>query len=1534
MNINDDDVYIPTEINFTNIGIKIDENEILDMNSDESMLVHQKNNKFSLIVGERGVSINTSRLEAIDAASNTKSALYVDGNIHTTGSIITNRLILNGVTLESNINSNILTELIQSINNNILPIHSGHEVNNENNINFNIYSTSYLTIGDRVDTIMNTNPLNIVESAYGKIERLQLNIKNNTEKRLSIGILGNADVSPAIIFTDTNKPLHFHIAQQASLLSEAYELNDGLGIYDCNTMPQLAIDIHKSVVINNLNSKQISYNKYGIGSIIQSNLINNVYPNLYVDGTAYITDIIIKDSYSGVNKHLDDIYIRKEGYTIKANQIIPGAFNGSSNYSFENGLIVKSNLIIEDLLATKSVTIEKNLNVESNVIIKGITRFHNELIASSNAKFLSGIEVSDDLILAQGSFVYDKTRININNMIVNTHEYNYSFDKIITYFENKAVSNSNIIASNIHTHLTKYGTSNVYTILSEISDNIITNQILIQILTDYSVLSSTTESVFTYARDDILNIDNSNLFIPGRLGVGIGSTQTTCHPLKISKKNIDNHQILLEYIPISDAAIYSAYIGHTSDEANHKFNSFSIITNNIPDHNIEFYAGIDSTLTNLTTNIIPTLIITTNKCVGINTDKPSHTLDIQGDIRYDDAYKTLKTRNYKVINFLEIDNIIVLENKEKKIGLNIDQNIATKALNVGGGINSVDGFFEGTSKLEIFKEIDSESVYLNKNIAIGWTANTFNANTTLQLRNISREPHNETLIRLYRGIQDGINNATFTGLEFCPYATDSAINQNKSTNYKWYIYTDHLSDTFDIGYINNGEKTKAINIGRTGNDNYHVTINGDSSEMNIDPETAMTINGDVIIKGNINVIGSQSKYLLNNVGFYGPTEVGPVTSNSSILSLTLSEKDISIHGNKIILIATRDIAATSASSTVFIGDNTLYFTEYMKAHALSQTVANQSGNLLVFQRNCLNNKPCATFTTANGNTLDTTLIRIGILKSVFGNTINDYAGLIYEHTLDLSLKGTTTGTLFETKISDSHRTPQIVSSIFKKKNNDNVNIKYGNTSRIVDKTYFHIENNGLQDLLQLTNSDNTPSIVLNNSMHYWKLSGPSTNNQFKIAYHTGIQNVINSNPILTPFVITSDGKIGINKPDNINAILDINSSNSGIACVRMVNNYSEFNDIPYIGTGAIVLSNIEKATLNYTNVSSLNVHLEIDYTNITSLSNIITPNIENILVDYTLKKTQINCNYIITDCNVKTIHNVAHNVSNLLYKTTKNESDYEIIFEYLINETHTTSNCTYQINTSNQKYHIETYDIYDNKTWSNIYVLPNDIHVSNINSNQIDTDSNVIIIYLETCIYYSNTFEIGRYDTSNIEITEKMYDIAKKYRIHNTIYTQYGRMIDDLLLNYNITLINDVSITLLDQLSSDLTETFYSNSCNTSNEYIRNYILNDTNIYNFTEHTIYYQIAVFDNIITQNYKYIDFFPKYIGNIVKTININYSRAIPHLILQTDVKNDHSKNYKHYMYSYDGLFKLYSEDNLSIKKNFLKSINMQIPLYLVH
>jgi hypothetical protein len=1506
--MNYDDIYIPTDIRFHNIGIGIDQD--IELTVDEALLVHAKDDKFSLIVGTQGLAINTSRSEAL---INNMYSLYVDDDIYTTGTVYADRLVLNGVSLSNEITDDRLTELITTINSNTLPFFYGYT-----NEKYNIYTTSYFTIGNRTDTLNNKHALNIIANSTQKIEKIQLNIENDSGSRFQVGIIGSADKSPGIIRTSDGTSLHFHISQENCNINQAYDADNGYGVYDSQNIPILSLNPNGSVVINGPDTSNINYYKYGIGTHT-SNEITEI-PKLKVNGLVYFEDIVIKNSFDGIDKHLDDIYVRTEGLTLKADQIIPGDFNSNGFYSFKSGLNIEEGLNTDYVNISNTLNVHETATFNSNVIMNDIVQFNSNIFVKGEAQFLNGIEINSDLNINYGNFVYGGKRINISEVTATQIDYDYSFSNILQYVHN--LENSNQIASNIRAHLLVNGTSNIFSVIdTSIVDNTIRNDILMRILTDYSI-SSYTSNVLTYATNDVINLDSSNLFVPGRLAVGIDDISVTSHPFSVIKSNIDRHQIkIVDNTGINNTS-YEAYIGHTRERINHDFNSFSIVTNNIDNHNIEFYAGLNNDVVNITNEKTPNLSINTNKKVGINTDKPQYTLDIQGDIGFDDAYKSFNGQRLQVASILDNGTSLFLDNiHQKKVAINIHQDLVTKSLNVGGGINSVDGFFEGSSRLHSLKQIDNDSTYINKNIAIGWLPDTYSPNVSLSIRNLSTNENNETIIRIYRGQQNGINNATFSGIDFCAYAVDTAINNYNADGYKWFIYNHHINNTLDFGYIENDVKYEAVSISHRESSNYHISINGSSVIETIPEDVVMTIKGDLQVLGNISV--SKNINIIGNVVAENQVDITDNREISSSVALETKDDDVLIHGNKLVLMTTRKNSEDiNTNSTVFIGENHKYFINYMNIHNV-ETVASKSGNLLVFQRDCIS-KPCTTFVTVNGNDTNKTTVRYGILG--WNTSASVLHGTYYAHKVDFSLIENQPYSLFETKINEKH-----ISTI-SSSDNTSTNIKYGSSSDIVNTTYFHLDGN-TENTLQITNTNFPPTLLLNTSSKFWKLKGPNfdTDDSLSITYHLGTNNTINNDPVIKPITLTTDGRIGINKTENIKAVLDVYGSNLGVSCVRLKNEYTSLDNDFATGTATMNVSNILEPEFNFKNDGSSNIQLEIDYTKINILSNIVSPNRDDLLMDYQLSCYILTCNHVFTDTITDhQIQDVTYNISNLSFSYI-GLSEKTISYRYILDDTVNSQIYSYTAQTSNTHILTDIYNIY-NTDFSNSFQVPTNVQLSNIgirsNLDFITNGPSNIDVFIDTYIYSSSVTDLNfdAYDKQIIE-THIIDSDDIRYFIQNTIKSKYSDIQTDIKIDFDVSINKSTSYNLINGLSDNYLLTTSSNITDDGVSFSNKFSINTLDAYNIEKDlvektcNIEITIPIYSSNIVRKYVLNDYFTKFTGSYLTNVELTYSQAIPHLILESSVNNT-NQEYKHYLYSYNGALKIYSQDYSSYNKKIFE------------
>jgi len=370
--------------------------EKLDLNSNEYLVVGERQNatlntldtEYNAIITSAGLGVNTTRR----MMKETNAGLYVNNDIICKGKLIANSISLNDITLESNLTNTKLTELINSVNNNLL-FFKGYSNITETLTVDNIYTSSYLTLGGYTNTYSNFHPLNIVENGNGTVRNIQFAIHNNIDNidnepsKLGIGCLGFGENSPANIITTKGMALEFHISKSSSNIDNLYKDGDGIPIYyDSNNYPSLAIDINGCVNINKNIAPSIIYNQ------------KTEYPKLNVNGTAIFKDILIYDGISYLN--LNDIYIKQRGLTLNANQIRGGEFV-AENFSFNSNVSIGKSYNKADLLVSGSSTITDTLTANNlvayNTIIQGTANFNELATFNENVIFNKQISLTSSL---------------------------------------------------------------------------------------------------------------------------------------------------------------------------------------------------------------------------------------------------------------------------------------------------------------------------------------------------------------------------------------------------------------------------------------------------------------------------------------------------------------------------------------------------------------------------------------------------------------------------------------------------------------------------------------------------------------------------------------------------------------------------------------------------------------------------------------------------------------------------------------------------------------------------------------------------------------------------------------------------------------------------------------------------------------------------------------------------------------------------------------------------------------------------------
>jgi len=993
-----------TQFFIENVGVGLaDINNLqkLNLKTNEYLVVGQRNNfnnnslldnEYNLVVNNNGVGINATRREMND----TNAGLLVNNNIICNGSVIAKSIQIENLTFGSNMTEQKLTELIKSVNSNLL-FFNGFS----NNIVKNIYTPNYLTIGNYDATYSNSHPLKISDSPNGTADNIQFAIYNNInndreQARFGLGMLGFNQYSPANIITTEGMPLVFHISKPTLFLDNLYSNGSGLPEYNLNNYPNIAIDINGCVNINkDICSDTIIHNS------------NNKTPVFNVNGYAIISNLGVYDYYTNCNLHLDDIYLRKNGLTLKADQIIGGDFTDQVFTFNSNVNIGKSNNFYQ-LNVNGSATITNSLNT-------------NTLIAY-------------------------KTKIN------GIAEFNKT-----TYFNNVTVFNDNI------------------TIDKSLNIN---NDLFIN---GYRVHLSNLD----YANNQ-LNIDNGcNIAISGRFGTGILNTDNYDHQFNIIKRNKERFELYIQDISGITNDSSKVYMGHTNlNNLNGSIdNSFVILTQkNIKWHNIYFYAGKDKDGTNALKNLVPNLAIMENNRIGINTNLPQKTLDLIGDMIANDYYIRKNNNEYKINHiYLLNDGSSTLNVSNLNINLLSNYNYLNKrTLNIAGGMNSYDGYYENTYKLATFKIYTSIASTYN-NIGIGIIDTNNNYTIPLQIRNTSTNINNNTIIRLYRGVKGGgfNNNSLYTGIDFCDYDMPSK-NQNKN-NYKWFMYKNNnnnndITGSLQIGYTDNSYNPthSCMNFYYNNvNKKYFIDINNPKVNYNYNTNTAVAIKGNVEIEGSINLKGDNSCYMINGavIGSFSNPAVLQSISRTTNTYYTDNVNDISLLGNKLLFLPKKTTVISYNDDWIFNKINTFDLNNNNSPLFIYNNKDYTDDNLQpVITR--FYNKSFKNYTSRP----DIANIELGII------TDNNDEGVI-NNKINMMVKGYTNDlTIFE--IVPNNNNPFI--TCISRNNKNQVNIGNGSfyTSNIInyDDTCMHIYDD-FNCLLKLTNNTKTVNMSFINNNH-------------------------------------------------------------------------------------------------------------------------------------------------------------------------------------------------------------------------------------------------------------------------------------------------------------------------------------------------------------------------------------------------------------------------------------------------------------------
>ena len=1471
------------QIYIENIGvglINISNLYKLDLKLNEYLVVGQRNNitpvstidtEYNMIVNNNGVGINATRREMRD----TNAGLLVNNNIICKGKIIAKNIEFENFTLGDNITSNDLNKLINKVNSNLLFYEGYYNINQ--NLNKNIYTPSYLSIGNYASTYCNAHPLKISDSPNGFASNMQFAIYNNINNefepsKFSFGMLGFNPYTPANIATTYGMPLEFHISKQSIKLDNLYSNGLGLPLYNetCN-YPQMAIDINGCVNINkNICDTILTHNN------------SNIRPRLFVNGYILASNIFMYDYFQKSNMHLDDIYIRKNGLTLNPEQIRGGNFN-KAEFTFNSNINIGNTGDKYLLTVNSSATIKDTLTTDTLIACKttinGIAEFNKQAYFNNYTIFNDDISINRSLNVSNDLFI-GGYRVNTSNLNYATNGLNFDF--------------------------------------------------------------------------------GSNLNISGRLGTGIYSIDTYDHQFNIIKRKSERFEIYMNDLSGITTDSSKVYIGHSilNNLNGNVDNSLIFLTQkNIRWHNIYFYPGKDKDGCHGFKTLTPTLAIMENNRIGINTNLPIRTLDIIGDFICNDYYIRINNQERKVnIIYLDTNNSSILNVNNLDINLidNINYN-NKKTVNLTGGINSYDGFFQGDLKIAPFYNYDNFNIStINANIGIGVIRTDNNFPIPLQIRNTNSNINNNTILRLYRGVRGGgfNNDALYTGIDFCDY--DMPIPIQNRNNYKWFMYKNHknkdnLAGVFQIGFTNNSiaPTHSCMNFYHNQQtDKYFIDINNPIIDYNYNQNNAVAIKGNVEISGNLNLIGENSTYNINGViiGSFSNPAI-PKSIPSSYYTYEADNKnDVSIVANKIGFLPNK---------SVIIG----YYKDdwiYQKINKI-QTTTEDDNSLIFFynNRDYINNtnppivtkfynKAFKNYTTRP----DISIIQLGI---IFDNT---ESGTILNK-VDMILKGYNDTTIYE--ITPNNNNPYF--TCINKNNKNQINFGnvnfYTSNSIIYPTTAVHI-NDDFEYLLRLTNNTKAVKLALVSSNdNNWVINA---DNSFDLSYNSNSIFKINSNGI---FNINNYGFLN---PNFNNSTINFNSiaNKSTLECTNLYyNDYININQSQFSGSGFIIshYSNINNSLIN-TYYDSYDDILDSSLSRFMYKiedSNLPTVDINNNqLINYVISNSNysfsnfLNLNFKLNPKNVKfdfkfldntpvdlstktislipTLYSKDVNITSVFIKTsniiptTYNINGINLLLNYKIPKTQVsdqiTINSFIESSNFNSNFNLDYFSNVTLRTFINIANNPN------LADYSIRTLSNQFLVVNNNSNYYFNTTnKIYYYPNPSITIDETEINLNYRYNYKNDIIIPTN-FFNNFTNTTTITSIINSNVIIDDKnfyLKTTISGTKSGLPIDITPPAIINSNLNQINvqkIYPIEVNNIPVMSALLT--ITKN-NYYDVYQFSATNCNIPIPISISKFQPHITLKNYINSKYSTSHK--FYSYNNTYEIHLDNNklLSLDSN---------------
>lgn len=842
----------PTKLRIDSIGVGISEetNTSLRLTDTQHMIVGERlitanggtTKSYGLIVDKEGIAVNTTVLDR--ARLKGQYAMYVDGSVFVNGAVVACNVIG-----PSNIGGG------DAGTGDLYWKMASFETDN-------IFYENKITLGNDSSARSNAHVLNIVQSADRTINHAQISIQNTQQSQLRMGIVGTSNISPVVFNTSRGVPIEFHVGRNQDHFAETYQrsfFQNGSNItvpsevprYNSSNMPHLLIAADGVVGIRTSHNPVIPYEiriPFPGASNVMSFPAVNEKMQLHVDGPMFASNVLIQDYETGKPVNIDRLYVRRNGVTFLANQVIPGPF-ADGVYTFQSNIAIAG-------------PAEQDFQLK----VHGAERI-TEYLQVDGFSRMNKIEVQDAVLLEIASFcndVYMQRDVIVKESLrLRGGLFTEVFEGDNSYWCNVQFT----VAGNQFSNINYYGLG--FTTPGRVGVGI-----------DPQTDEVNNQLVVRKRFDDIYELelyDKSSSKL--HKAAFIGHPQTTV-------------------ARINDGSLVISTAGHRDPDFNRD--------NYYPSapQNVYFYPG---QYTSFTEPIVregnpPVLNVHHSKKVGVLTFDPVYTMDIRGDLGFsgdmyngNDKLGVWRDKTYPNIYSSGGSNplfraIEYFNPLASNVGVNMQPD-PRYGMVLAGKLKSINGYYTNDDRLivpwmdtttsqDLVASGTQESMFTLRNVGIGIKVPT----ATIDVKdNFARA----TILRL---------NSPDRNIEY------TAMNQIQfaGLNEPWIIQGNDTLRRLEFGFGPSNVTASARKAMwmwyNTNLAKHQVVVGGTQEYLNgasiPDPGASLHVDGGLSVNGNVSISG---RYIINGVQLLNSNVDG--ASNQ----LTLNNDDVFIGGNRILL---------------------------------------------------------------------------------------------------------------------------------------------------------------------------------------------------------------------------------------------------------------------------------------------------------------------------------------------------------------------------------------------------------------------------------------------------------------------------------------------------------------------------------------------------------------------------------------------------------------------------------------------------------